>query len=98
MRTWAWMIEAPASTAAWLLSTCSETVIGTAGDGAGIYNQAPGGQLTVLNSTLSGNMATGASGNGGGVFNVDGPVALIHTTVAANSAGEWSALRPLLPQ
>jgi hypothetical protein len=25
------MIEAPASTAAWLLSTCSDTVIGTAG-------------------------------------------------------------------
>ena len=31
MRTWAWMMEAPASTAAWALSTCSATVIGTAG-------------------------------------------------------------------
>ena len=31
IRTWAWQIEAPASNAAWVDSTCSSTVIGTAG-------------------------------------------------------------------
>ena len=31
LRTWAWTMLAPASKAAWVLSTCSVTVIGTAG-------------------------------------------------------------------
>ena len=31
LRTWAWQMVAPASKAAWVLSTCSGTVIGTAG-------------------------------------------------------------------
>jgi hypothetical protein len=62
------------------------------------------GQVTVSDSTLSGNSAAGGAGGagepglggdgagmGGAVFDVDGPVSLSGSTIAANSAtgGEW---------
>ena len=67
---------------------------GGAGMGGAIFNHT--GTLTCLNSTLSGNSATGGSsgtsaggggggsGLGGAVFNLDGVVSLTHCTLAGN--------------
>jgi len=63
---------------------------GGAGLGGGIFNY--GGTLTVVNSTLSGNAATGGAGSnngsglGGAIFNLNGTVTATHTAIADNIA------------
>ncbi|KAA6465232.1 hypothetical protein DYQ86_04615 [Acidobacteria bacterium AB60] len=62
-----------------------------AGMGGAIFNH--GGSLTVLNSTLSGNSATGGAGTGGSggagfggaIFNLNGTVSISFSTLDANS-------------
>jgi hypothetical protein len=67
---------------------------GGAGLGGGIFSMF--GSLTVLNSTLSGNIAqggngsprsgaVGGSGYGGAIFNLDGTTTFIYATIANNS-------------
>jgi hypothetical protein len=63
-------------------STLSDNT--TEGDGAGIFNE--GGEVTVENSTISGNDST--DGEGGGIFNeAESFVTLINSTVSGNHAG-----------
>jgi len=52
--------------------------------GAGIYVQ--GGRLTLVDSTVSGNSAGGASSAGGGIYVDGGDLTLTRTNVADNSA------------
>ncbi len=59
----------------------------TTGNGAGILNS---GILTISNSTISGNNATG-SNNGGGLYN-DGTAILKNVTLSGNSAYEGGAI------
>ncbi len=54
---------------------------GSNGKGGGIY--AAGGNLTVTNSTISGNAAGSI---GGGIFQNGGTVSLMNVTVTGNSA------------
>jgi hypothetical protein len=57
----------------------------TAGDGGGGIFNAPGGELTMTNSTVSGN----AGGNGGGIKNgVNGEMTISNSTVSGNAAGD----------
>jgi HYR domain len=62
---------------------------GVGGAGGGIFNSsrgAGGGVAKVINSTVSGNSATGVLAYGGGIDNESGTtLTLINTTVAANS-------------
>ncbi|HJQ23244.1 MAG TPA: HYR domain-containing protein [Blastocatellia bacterium] len=61
---------------------------GVGGTGGGIFNAgrgAGGGVAKVINSTVSGNSATGVFAQGGGIENENGTLTLINTTVAANS-------------
>lgn len=53
-------------------------------NGGGIYNN--GGTLTVSNSTLSGNAASGGAG-GGAIANSVGTVTITNSTLSGNSAG-----------
>ncbi len=58
------------------------TVLASNGDGGGINNAS--GTVTVINSTLSGNSASGA---GGGIFNFNsGTVTVTNSTLSGNSA------------
>jgi hypothetical protein len=52
--------------------------------GGGLYND--GGELTVRDSRLRGNVADGASGSGGGLLNVNGAVTVADTTFSDNDA------------
>ncbi len=59
---------------------------GGAGMGGAIFNAA--GTLTITNSTLAGNSATGggaASGLGGAIFNLNGALTLVNDTLANNT-------------
>jgi hypothetical protein len=62
---------------------------GGAGMGGGLFNLY--GSATLINTTISGDSASGGkganggSGFGGGIFNLDGSVSLTYTTVAANT-------------
>jgi hypothetical protein len=59
---------------------------GNYGQGGGLYNS---GMLTVNNSTLSGNSASGLDlygGGGGGIYNSSGTLTVTDTTLAGNSA------------
>ncbi|HEY0091328.1 MAG TPA: choice-of-anchor Q domain-containing protein, partial [Flavobacterium sp.] len=62
------------------------TAAGAAADdgGAGIFNT--GGTLNIMNSTISNNLATGASGSGGGIFSLAGTVSIENSTLEMNSA------------
>jgi hypothetical protein len=57
---------------------------GTAsGDGGGIFNA--GSSMTVVNSTVSGNMTP--TGDGGGIYNSLGSLVLTNSTISGNTAG-----------
>jgi hypothetical protein len=57
---------------------------GGGGYGGGIFNE---GTLTVINSTISGNTASGlGEGVGGGIYNEDGKVTVDTSTISNNSA------------
>ena len=60
------------------------------GFGGGVYNGSPG-ELTVINSTISGN--TAADG-GGGIYST-APLAIINSTIAYNDAGAGSGVSVL---
>ncbi|MCR5359700.1 MAG: hypothetical protein K6E55_07450, partial [Thermoguttaceae bacterium] len=55
---------------------------GNYGDGGGIYND---GTLTITNSTISGNTA---SGDGGGICNDSGTLTITNSTISGNTA-DW---------
>ncbi|HEV3343358.1 MAG TPA: hypothetical protein VG125_23505 [Pirellulales bacterium] len=58
-------------------------------EGGGLYNNA-GATATIVNGTLSGNIASGGDydeGDGGGVYNFEGTVTLSGCTLSGNSAG-----------
>ena len=58
-----------------------------AGFGGAIYNN--GGTITLTNSTLSGNSASGGSTNvSGGIFNNSGTVNARNTIIAKNTSPE----------
>jgi uncharacterized repeat protein (TIGR01451 family) len=64
--------------------------------GGAIFNHQ--GTLTIQNSTLSGNTASGGSGAvngqglGGAIFNLNGPTTLDSATIASNTASQGGAL------
>jgi hypothetical protein len=64
----------------------NSAIISNTGErGGGIYNSS--GQATVINSTVSGNIATDAVGGGGIYINSSGStVTLINSTVVSNTA------------
>lgn len=63
----------------------NNTSNGTAagGGGAGIDNSA---NLTLVNTTISGNVKNSATGNGGGIFNFSGNLSLTNSTITDNGA------------
>ncbi len=72
---------------------------GGAGMGGAIFNHQ--GELTLLNSTLSGNTAVGGQGGpaadagrglGGAIFNLNGAVWIDYSTIANNTADDGGAL------
>jgi hypothetical protein len=72
---------------------------GGAGMGGAIFNHQ--GELTLLNSTLSGNTAVGGQAGqaadagrsfGGAIFNLNGAVRIDYSTIAYNTAGDGGAL------
>ncbi len=52
--------------------------------GGGIFNN--GGRLSVIDTTISGNIADGASGSGGGILSTDGNVFVASSVLEANVA------------
>jgi hypothetical protein len=54
--------------------------------GGGIYNKGDGANLTLTNSTVSGNSTTTGYALGGGIYNRIGETTLINSTVAENAA------------
>jgi len=67
-------------------NTATPNLNGFGGDGGGIYYY-DGGTLTVSNSTLFGNSATGASGKGGGIDSENyGTLTVSNSTLSGNSA------------
>jgi hypothetical protein len=54
--------------------------------GGGIYNKGDSANLTLTNSTVSGNSTTTGYALGGGIYNRSGETTLINSTVAANAA------------
>ncbi len=54
---------------------------GAGGNGAGIYVSS--GVLTIINSTISGNLLSTRTGNGGGIYNL-GTLTTVNTTIAYN--------------
>lgn len=60
-------------------STSNGSTLG--GGGAGIDNS---GNLTIVSSTISGNIKTSATGNGGGVYNFSGNLTITNSTVTDN--------------
>ncbi len=52
--------------------------------GGGIHNE--NGSLTITNSTITGNVATGAAGSGGGIINVGGTVSVTNSEISGNTA------------
>ncbi len=66
-------------------STLASNTVGYAG--GGIFEQS--GTLTVINSALSGNVASSdAGGDGGGIFNWAGALTVSGSTLSGNSAGD----------
>jgi Calx-beta domain len=57
--------------------------------GGGIYNTGP---LTLTNSTVSGNVASGIGNAAGGIFNDFGPLTLTSSTVSNNTAGSGGGI------
>ncbi len=55
-------------------------------DGGGVYNG--GGDLTITNSTISNNNATGGGSDGGGVYNSGVNLTITNTTISGNMAGD----------
>lgn len=53
------------------------------GGGAGIDNSA---NLTLVNTTISGNVKNSATGNGGGIFNFSGNLSITNSTITDNGA------------
>jgi hypothetical protein len=64
------------------LTGCVVTANGGGGAGGGIFNDSHSAVLTVSGSTISGNYA----GWGGGIFNYNGTVTLLNTTISGNTA------------
>jgi len=63
----------------------NSTVVGnSAADGGGIYSDSQGGQLIVVNSTISGNASKGL---GGGVYTHTKTAGFYNATIASNKAG-----------
>ena len=64
------------------------TAISVPGNGGGIFND--GGEVTILNSTVVGNVAAGgedgADGRGGGIHNTDGEVTVDASIISNNTA------------
>ena len=58
---------------------------GSASEGGGLENAAPGGTVNIVNSTFANNAASFGIG-GGGLLNVDGTVNITNSTFANNSA------------
>ena len=54
---------------------------GNAADGGGVFNE---GQVTVVNTTISGNTATGTYG--GGIYSLHGAVTIENSTIADNTS------------
>ena len=68
-------------------ATISDNVAEGAGaddGGGGIFNN--GGDVSVTNSQISGNTASGAAGSGGGLFSTDGRIVFDNSLVIDNSA------------
>ena len=78
--------NSPAGT---LTVTRSLVADNAAGAGGGVYNEADqtggGGTVSLVNTTISGNTATG---NGGGVFTAGGDVSHVSVTIAMNTAAD----------
>jgi hypothetical protein len=67
--------------------------------GGGIYNSGAGATMTIVNSTVTGNLLPlgsqiGSSGNGAGIYN-NGTLAIDHSTVSGNSFLNFDP-RPIL--
>ncbi len=60
----------------------------TGGGGAGIDIGKPGVSLTLVDSTITNNLATGMGGSGGGIFSATGNITLLRSHVDGNTAGE----------
>lgn len=63
-------------------------------NGGGVANSCCGSQLSITNSTISNNTASGSSASGGGIFNssgslnnVPGTVTITNSTISGNTAG-----------
>ncbi len=54
------------------------------GGGGGVFNN--GGRLSVIDTTISGNIADGTSGSGGGIFSTAGNVLVENSTLESNVA------------
>ena len=68
-----------------VVSMSSVTITGGLADtGGGLYNA--GGNLTLTNSTVSNNSASGFIGAGGGIYNASGPLTLTGCLIADNEA------------
>ncbi|MEZ6125038.1 MAG: hypothetical protein R3C49_17980 [Planctomycetaceae bacterium] len=52
--------------------------------GGGLFND--GGDVTITNSTITANSASGTSGSGGGIFSTSGSVSIAGSTISLNSA------------
>ena len=52
--------------------------------GGGVYNN--GGNVRVIDSFITGNVASGVSGSGGGIFSTDGQVLINDTVISSNTA------------
>jgi hypothetical protein len=68
--------------------------------GGGIYNSGAGATLTILNSTITGNVlpvgdSFKGTGNGAGIFS-NGTLAIDHSTVSGNSFYDFNPPRPQL--
>lgn len=62
------------------------TALGNSADdgGGGIFNN--GGTMSIENSTIVSNRATGTSASGGGILTTDGTITINNTTIDSNSA------------
>jgi len=64
--------------------------------GGGIYYQdfatSPAGSIQIINSTLGGNQALGVSGDGGGLEQINGRVAITGSSIERNHAGNGGGI------